>query len=67
MIKLSDGPMTSNAGGKESRPLAIEAHGLVKRFDKFTAVDGVDLAVPEGPIILQIVQCHKSTCCTPWT
>lgn len=50
MIKLSDGPMTSNAGGKESRPLAIEAHGLVKRFDKFTAVDGVDLAVPEGSI-----------------
>ncbi|MFP5395725.1 MAG: ABC transporter ATP-binding protein [Alphaproteobacteria bacterium] len=42
--------MTSNAGGKESRPLAIEAHGLVKRFDKFTAVDGVDLAVPEGSI-----------------
>ena len=49
-MKLGDGPMTSNAGGKESRPLAIEAHGLVKRFDGFTAVDGVDLAVPEGSI-----------------
>ena len=32
------------------RPLAIEARGLVKRFDGFTAVDGVDLAVPEGAI-----------------
>lgn len=42
--------MTSNAGGKDSRPLAIEAHGLVKRFNGFTAVDGVDLAVPEGSI-----------------
>jgi len=31
-------------------PLAIEAIGLVKRFDGFTAVDGVDLAVPEGAI-----------------
>ena len=31
-------------------PLAIEARGLVKRFDGFTAVDGVDLLVPEGAI-----------------
>lgn len=31
-------------------PLAIEARGLVKRFDDFTAVDGVDLSVPEGAI-----------------
>lgn len=29
---------------------AIEAKGLVKRFDGFAAVDGVDLAVPEGSI-----------------
>ena len=50
MTRLGDGPMTSNAGGKESMPLAIEARGLVKRFDGFTAVDGVDLAVPEGSI-----------------
>lgn len=42
--------MTSNASGKESMPLAIEARGLVKRFDGFTVVDGVDLAVPEGSI-----------------
>jgi ABC-2 type transport system ATP-binding protein len=34
----------------EHRPLAIEARGLVKRFDGFTAVDGVDLSVPEGAI-----------------
>ncbi|GAA4642463.1 ABC transporter ATP-binding protein [Pontixanthobacter gangjinensis] len=32
------------------RPLAIEARGLVKRFEGTTAVDGVDLAVPEGAI-----------------
>lgn len=31
-------------------PLAIEAIGLVKRFEGTTAVDGVDLAVPEGAI-----------------
>ena len=29
---------------------AIEAHGLVKKFDGFRAVDGIDLAVPEGSI-----------------
>jgi ABC-2 type transport system ATP-binding protein len=32
------------------RPLAIEARGLVKRFDGMLAVAGVDLAVPEGAI-----------------
>jgi ABC-2 type transport system ATP-binding protein len=32
------------------RPLAIEAKGLVKRFDGTLAVDGVDIAVPEGAI-----------------
>ncbi len=31
-------------------PLAIEARGLVKRFDDTLAVDGVDIAVPEGAI-----------------
>lgn len=30
--------------------LAIEARGLVKRFDETLAVDGVDLAVPRGSI-----------------
>jgi len=29
---------------------AIEARGLVKRFDGFVAVDGVDLSVPQGAI-----------------
>ncbi|TMM48486.1 ABC transporter ATP-binding protein [Qipengyuania marisflavi] len=33
-----------------TRPLAIEARGLVKRFDNTLAVDGVDIAVPEGAI-----------------
>ncbi|MGQ7830488.1 ABC transporter ATP-binding protein [Altererythrobacter sp. Z27] len=34
----------------EARPLAIEARGLVKRFDGTLAVDGVDISVPEGAI-----------------
>ncbi len=46
--------MTGNAamphGLAPDRPLAIEARGLVKRFDGFTAVDGVDLSVPEGAV-----------------
>jgi ABC-2 type transport system ATP-binding protein len=29
---------------------AIEAKGLVKQFDCFHAVDGVDLKIPEGSI-----------------
>jgi len=33
-----------------SAELAIEARGLVKRFDGFTAVDGVDISVPRGAI-----------------
>lgn len=32
------------------RTLAIEARGLVKRFDGTLAVDGVDISVPEGAI-----------------
>jgi ABC-2 type transport system ATP-binding protein len=40
----------SGASMTTERPLAIEARGLVKRFDGFTAVDGVDLTVPEGAI-----------------
>ena len=35
---------------KATRPLAVEARGLVKRFDGTLAVDGVDLAIPEGAI-----------------
>ncbi|MXO75519.1 ATP-binding cassette domain-containing protein [Altererythrobacter aerius] len=37
-------------GSQAQGPLAIEAIGLVKRFDGVTAVSGVDLAVPEGAI-----------------
>lgn len=36
--------------GNTRHPLAIEARGLVKRFGGTVAVDGVDLAVPEGAI-----------------
>lgn len=46
--------MASNEGADpahvDPRPLAIEASGLVKRFDGFTAVDGVDLRVPVGAV-----------------
>ena len=34
----------------DAKPLALEARGLVKRFDGTLAVDGVDLAVPQGAI-----------------
>ncbi len=43
----------NGAGLRETpdpRDLAIEARGLVKRFDGTLAVDGVDIAVPHGAI-----------------
>jgi ABC-2 type transport system ATP-binding protein len=49
-MKLGEWQMPSNAPTAASKPLAIEARGLVKKFDGFTAVDGVDLTVPEGAI-----------------
>jgi ABC-2 type transport system ATP-binding protein len=33
-----------------SVPLAIETHGLTKKFGSVPAVDGLDLAVPEGSV-----------------
>lgn len=48
-MELGEWPREGNAVASD-RPLAIEALGLVKRFEGFTAVDGVDLAVPEGAI-----------------
>ena len=47
---LGQAPETRNERRDPGRPLAIEARGLVKRFDGTLAVDGVDLAVPEGAI-----------------
>ncbi len=49
-IDLGEWQAAGNAAVPGERPLAIEARGLVKRFDGFTAVDGVDLSVPEGAI-----------------
>ncbi len=43
-------PHPAGGGNHAAPPLAIEARGLVKRFDGFTAVDGVDLEVPAGTI-----------------
>ena len=42
--------MATQAQTPATDGLAIEAQGLVKRFDDTLAVDGVDLAVPEGAI-----------------
>jgi ABC-2 type transport system ATP-binding protein len=39
-----------NRGSGLGRPLAVEARGLVKRFDDTLAVAGIDLEVPEGAI-----------------
>jgi ABC-2 type transport system ATP-binding protein len=36
--------------GRSTNMHAIEARGLVKQFDGFRAVDGIDLNVPEGSI-----------------
>ena len=49
-VGLGEAQVASNGTADAIRPLAIEARGLVKRFDGFTAVDGVDLSVPEGAI-----------------
>ena len=49
-MKLGEWQMPSNAPAALNEPLAIEARALVKRFDGFTAVDGVDLTVPQGSI-----------------
>lgn len=49
-IELGEWPLTGNAVDLTGVELAIEARGLVKRFDGFTAVDGVDIAVPKGAI-----------------
>lgn len=43
-------PSVTPVSENDMRPLAIEARGLVKRFDGTTAVDGVDISVPEGAI-----------------
>ncbi|EJL24621.1 ABC-type uncharacterized transport system, ATPase component [Novosphingobium sp. AP12] len=44
--------MTGNAheGARFDGPWAIEARGLVKRFEGVTAVGGVDLSVPTGSV-----------------
>nr|WP_236781580.1 ATP-binding cassette domain-containing protein [Aurantiacibacter gangjinensis] len=40
----------ASAAPAADAPLAIEARGLVKRFDGQLAVDGIDISVPEGAI-----------------
>ncbi len=48
--ELGDPRPADNIVPNTARPLAIEARGLVKRFNGTLAVDGVDIAVPEGAI-----------------
>src|SRR5579871_2879738 len=47
---VPDETVPAETAPASARSLAIEARGLVKRFDGFTAVDGIDLSVPEGAI-----------------
>ncbi len=47
---LTDAAAMPRPPAVDSTPLAIEARGLVKRFDDTLAVDGIDIAVPEGAI-----------------
>jgi ABC-2 type transport system ATP-binding protein len=55
-MAVSEQSLSGNHGGSfsaapaDARPLAIAATGLVKSFDGTRAVDGVDIAVPEGAI-----------------
>ncbi|WP_340588552.1 ABC transporter ATP-binding protein [Erythrobacter alti] len=50
-MATSDFSQVSDAASPATdRPLAIEARGLVKRFDNTLAVDGVDISIPEGAI-----------------
>ncbi|MEP2236247.1 MAG: ATP-binding cassette domain-containing protein [Alteripontixanthobacter sp.] len=53
-MALSESPLAhkqaDDTATGQPRALAIEAHGLVKTFDGTRAVDGVDIAVPEGSI-----------------
>ncbi|MCB2066286.1 MAG: ATP-binding cassette domain-containing protein [Erythrobacter sp.] len=46
-MDMATGEFTPATG---TTPLAIEARGLIKRFDGTTAVDGVDISVPQGAI-----------------
>lgn len=49
-MDLGEWNAAGNAPATQPPRLAIDAVGLVKRFDGFTAVDGIDLQVPEGAI-----------------
>ena len=43
--------IASGAPATAERPLAISLRGVVKRFGRITAVDGLDLDVPEGTCV----------------
>jgi ABC-2 type transport system ATP-binding protein len=47
---LSPARAEERAVSQPAGPLAIETSGLVKRFGAVAAVDGIDLAVPEGSV-----------------
>jgi ABC-2 type transport system ATP-binding protein len=49
-LGLGEAVVGDNLGSRLAPKLAVEARGLVKRFDGTLAVDGVDLTVPEGAI-----------------
>ncbi|WP_225207464.1 ABC transporter ATP-binding protein [Novosphingobium huizhouense] len=49
-IQLGEWAVSGNRVDAAEVELAIEARSLVKRFDDFTAVDGIDISVPKGAI-----------------
>ncbi|KAJ8138517.1 hypothetical protein OY671_008271, partial [Metschnikowia pulcherrima] len=49
-MELGEWPVAGNEVGASGVESAIAARGSVKRFDGFTAVDGVDISVPKGAI-----------------
>jgi ABC-2 type transport system ATP-binding protein len=48
--RLGEAAGAGNRDGVPGASLALEARGLIKRFDGTLAVDGIDLSVPEGAI-----------------
>ena len=49
----SDAP-ASGSPAEVSAPM-VEAHGLVKRFGDFVAVDGVDFTIAKGESFLSLI------------
>jgi ABC-2 type transport system ATP-binding protein len=49
-IPTEPAPTTTAGGRAAAEPLAVETHGLVRRFGDVAAVDGLDLRIPRGGV-----------------